>query len=413
MRPPVGPGEPCVLTPGLAFDSGASYLAPMEHLDLTAWLAQDPEARQAQLHAAFLPTATQSSDGAAQVPEFSKEIEAGLADVQARLLADDPPALRVAAQALADRGLTWPVVVRALVEHLHGHRATSLARWEGIEGLRDELIEEAVMLARGGAELWPEFILRYADESPDGVLAALIRHAGVEAIAPLVAVLTNDVERDPDSESEGFAPLHAATLLGSLGLPEVIEPLLDRLPDLAPGEPMVDALEAALHGFGDAILAPALARIEAAADDKDTQLAYWMLLARSEIDDDRIRDALVALLPDFPEDAAYGLSIYGDVVVQPAVEAVFDGLSDEDPVRIMDLAASLQHLGGPLSPERQARLDAAEAEAALRYQAEMGEAPAPAGPARRPLNKAQKAVAQKKKKVQRQMKKKSRPKKKK
>lgn len=371
----------------------------MDTPHLTAWLAQDAAARQTHVLEGLDPQA---------------EIATGIAAILSRLEAGDV-ALADVAEGLLARGLSGTATVRALAEQLKGPRARDARKWMGAAAVERELLAEARTLLAGGSDLWAGFIARFIDTSVDGVVAALIRHAGAAAVEPLLALVRDEEARDPDSESSGYAPIHAARFLAELADARTIEPLLDLLPDLEPGEPLVDAVEAALHAFGDALLGPALAHIEA-ADDDETRLALWMLLARSEIDDDRIRDALVGLLDHFPEEAAHGLSVYGDTSVLPAVLAVFDALSDENPFRIADLASSIRDLGGELSPAQAERAERAEAQAIARLEAEV-EATRPADQGapgtRRALNPAQKKAAQAKKKVQRQMKKKSRPKKKK
>lgn len=371
----------------------------MHTLTLADWLAQDADLRRGQVLEGL---------------DSQAEMAASATAVLARLEAADP-ALTDLADRLVGRGLTAAAATRALAEQLQGPRAREIRKWMTAVAAERELLAEARMLLEGGSDLWAGFIVRYLDASVDGVLAAVIRRAGPDAIEPLLALLADEDERDPDSESSGFAPIHAARFLGELGDARIIEPLLALLPDLVPGEPLIDTVEAALHGFGDALMAPTLAHIEAAEDD-ETRLALWMLLARSEIDDDRIRDALVGLLAHFPDEAAHGLSLYGDASVLPAVMAAFEALSDENPFKIVDMAGSLRDLGAELSPEQTERVTRAEAVGLARLEAEYGSSqPDEKGSpgVRRTLSAGQKKAAQQKKKAQRQMKKKARPKKKK
>lgn len=71
--------------------------------------------------------------------------------------------------------------------------------------------------------------LRREGLRPSEALARTITKAGSAAISPLLA-LAIEVDLLHGDEPEAFAPLHALRLLGEVGTPEIIEPLLREFP---------------------------------------------------------------------------------------------------------------------------------------------------------------------------------------
>jgi hypothetical protein len=71
--------------------------------------------------------------------------------------------------------------------------------------------------------------LRREGFRPSEALVRTITKAGSAAISPLLA-LAVDVDLLHEDEPECFAPLHALRLLGEVGSPEIIEPLLREFP---------------------------------------------------------------------------------------------------------------------------------------------------------------------------------------
>jgi len=79
--------------------------------------------------------------------------------------------------------------------------------------------------------------------------AAEILAFGDAAVDPLLIILVDSQLRDPQGSAAGWAPVHAAQVLGQLPCERVVEPLLEVLAASAPLSPLRAAVE---HGAGAA-----------------------------------------------------------------------------------------------------------------------------------------------------------------
>jgi hypothetical protein len=128
----------------------------------------------------------------------------------------------------------------------------------------------------------------------------------------------------------------------------------------------------ALEAIGVAALEPLLAAF-ASTKDPEVRRRTAELLARTQADDSRVHDALLALLQ---EDAAAGacrLADYADPRLVPALERALDVATLDDPPDergeddawrephedVCQLASAIETLGGTLSASRQAKLEEA------------------------------------------------------
>jgi hypothetical protein len=85
-----------------------------------------------------------------------------------------------------------------------------------------------------------------------------ILSSGIEAIPILIEVLLDEALAMEDGPGKGYAPIHAARLLGELGATEAIEPLLKRMVDTTWDEILHDAIIQSLPKIGTTVVEPAL-----------------------------------------------------------------------------------------------------------------------------------------------------------
>ncbi|HYG66635.1 MAG TPA: hypothetical protein VD838_03215 [Anaeromyxobacteraceae bacterium] len=126
----------------------------------------------------------------------------------------------------------------------------------------------------------------------------------------------------------------------------------------------------ALEAIGAAALEPLLEAFASTAD-LEVRRRTAELLAWTQADDPRVRDALLALLLEDPAAGACRLVDYADPRLVPALERALDAASLDDPSNgpdgddpwrephedVVQLASAIRALGGALSAARQAKLD--------------------------------------------------------
>jgi HEAT repeat protein len=125
------------------------------------------------------------------------------------------------------------------------------------------------------------------------------------AITPLLDLLVDE------DLATGYAPSHAASLLGDLRAAAAIDPMLELLRDTEWDDLVHDAIISALPKIGAPIVEPGL-RAYAACEDFDFRFSLADALARCGTRDDRICARLLELLEIEPDGAALHLADYGD-----------------------------------------------------------------------------------------------------
>lgn len=178
------------------------------------------------------------------------------------------------------------------------------------------------------------------------------------AITPLLDILL-------DEELEtGYAPSHAASLLGDLCAVAAIDPMLELLRDTDWDDLVHDAIISALPKIGAPIVEPAL-RAYAACDDFDFRFSLADALARCATRDDRILAHLLELLEIDPDGAAMHLADYGDPRAIAPLARAFDEhelvptvgpLGNQD---LIELRCAMEKLGASLTPAQLRKYDQA------------------------------------------------------
>lgn len=119
----------------------------------------------------------------------------------------------------------------------------------------------------------------------------------------LVEILLDEELAAEDSLGDGYAPIHAARLLGELRAPTAVGPMIRRLGETGFEDILHNTLMFVLPRHGAAIVEPAL-RAYDETNDLDFQTSLAGVLSECGVRDDRIYELLLSLLPDEPIQAA-------------------------------------------------------------------------------------------------------------
>jgi HEAT repeat protein len=145
---------------------------------------------------------------------------------------------------------------------------------------------------------------------PEPVAQAILRR-GREVVPLLIEVLEDHALARGDAPGGGYAPIHAARVLGDLEASEAIEPMLRVLARCDPMDILHGTLLDVLDSFGPPVLEPALAVLPAAESD-DGRSAIACVLSRMGIRDHRVLAVLLRMLEDDVELGAGSLAEYGE-----------------------------------------------------------------------------------------------------
>lgn len=185
-----------------------------------------------------------------------------------------------------------------------------------------------------------------------------------DAVPALIAVLDDPALQKTQSPGEGYAPIHAATLLGELKDAAAIGPLLDALRRSEPMEIIHSTLIDSLTQFGRLALEPALAAA-AAAGDQDYEEAVASVVAELGVRDPRVFELLLRVFERKVDLGAAYLAQYGDPAALPVLHQAFEGAQvvEGNALRnsaVTELRAAIEDLGGELTPAEQAKVRGAD-----------------------------------------------------
>jgi len=183
------------------------------------------------------------------------------------------------------------------------------------------------------------------------------------AVPVLIETVLDEALAMAKGPGKGYAPIHAARLLGELASAEAVEPLLRRMAETTWDDILHDTIIQALPRIGAAVVEPAL-RLMTETDDPEVGHAVRAVLSDVGVRDDRIRDALVAELEIEPDLGAMHLASYGDPGVLPLLHQAFDRHAI---VRgeifgnqsLVEIEAAIQELGGSLTAAETDKLERA------------------------------------------------------
>lgn len=219
--------------------------------------------------------------------------------------------------------------------------------------------------------------LRQWDREVPEALQAQMLAAGSASIPGLIAIL-EDALAD-DEADHGWAPAHAAKLLGMLGDAQAVPVLLRMLACYAVIDGYHQAAEEALVALGDPAIEACLEAYPT-ANNEDLRSGIVAVLSRSTEKNERIFQTLLAFFAQSTELGAIYLADYGDPQAIPVLSQMFDALPIDDHSDsvmsnhiFVELQSAIEQLGGQLTAAQQAKADRADAPR-RRFAAQMDEA---------------------------------------
>jgi uncharacterized protein YecA (UPF0149 family) len=190
-------------------------------------------------------------------------------------------------------------------------------------------------------------------------------------VPALLEILQDETLALPESSGGGWAPVHAAELLGELRTAEAIGPMIGVLAKTDPLDILRDQVRQSLPKIGATVIEPALRAAKGAHSELQDSLAA--VLARIGSRDERIFEILLDQLRRDPTYAG-NLAIYGDPRAVPYLLEALDKheiIENGNPLAnhdLIELRAAIEELGGTLTAEQQRKCQRGrrQAEAALR-----------------------------------------------
>jgi NADPH-dependent ferric siderophore reductase len=212
-------------------------------------------------------------------------------------------------------------------------------------------------------------------------LPASLRTQFLEADRAVVPALIAILEQEMSDAGDdlGWAPIHAADLLGALGDTAAIPVLLRCLAWCDGLDVLYQHVVDALIVLGPPAIGSCLAAY-AATNDDEVRNNLTDVLSHSLTHDDRIYEVLLETLARSPELGAIHLAEYGDPRAIPALSEAFDTLPVQDGDDTMlgnhvfiELRGAIEALGGELSAEQLAKAERV-AESGQRFAARLEQA---------------------------------------
>jgi hypothetical protein len=190
------------------------------------------------------------------------------------------------------------------------------------------------------------------EELPKAAREAVL-DGGSVVVDDLIDILEDRGLWDEDAPGQGWAPIHAAELLGEIGDERALPALYGVLRIIDPDAVLDDAIEEAILQFGEAAIKPGRAELKSWNDVFLIDLAH--LFARLDV---RKKSVLQVILKFFLKDPEHGaplLAEYGDPAGRDAIDVVLQRYvvaASDDPDQakiIVALADAYEDLGGKLS----------------------------------------------------------------
>lgn len=184
---------------------------------------------------------------------------------------------------------------------------------------------------------------------------------GAAAVPALVDVLEDEELAMAEGPGEGWAPIHAARLLGTLRAESAVPAMVRVLCDLDLETILNNELIHALIQVGPAAAPPLLAAL--ASGEALEEVGLLEALSRCGAKSEAIFTRLCDLFLDEPDMGAGLLANYGDSRALPLLHEVLNAWSpegEEGPFAgqlVIEIEDAIHALGGTLSPDQQRKLD--------------------------------------------------------
>jgi HEAT repeat protein len=224
-----------------------------------------------------------------------------------------------------------------------------------------KLLEE---LRRVGSDLPADLVERIAALGREAtpLLLTLLDTSG--AINPNESAGASACAECGMPHEDQWARLHAVDILSEMRDPDAIEAMLRLLDSAPPDDPIRDKIVERLPLFGGAATEPILGALARTSEGTASAEVLCCILSSLGVRDDRILQALLALLAARPRAGAVYLSEYGDPAACPALlDVIVASISDDERATtraaLPDLALAYTSLGGELPTSIRAKIDAA------------------------------------------------------
>jgi hypothetical protein len=187
---------------------------------------------------------------------------------------------------------------------------------------------------------------------------------GPDAVAPLLEILEDREIWRTRSPGHGYAPIHAALILGELHAPQALEPMIRALAEAGEPDVVTERLIDALASYGVALVEPAL-QVIATTDNKELRLSLSYSLAKCGANDERVYQHLRGMLVEEPQIGPGLLQDYGDPRALEHLHRAFDEyVIDESGAplanhAVIELRGAIMGLGGELTPAQEEKFDRA------------------------------------------------------
>jgi hypothetical protein len=176
----------------------------------------------------------------------------------------------------------------------------------------------------------------------------------------LIEILLDENLAAEDAPGDGYAPIHAARLLGELRATTAVESMIKRLRETDFNDILNNELLFALPRLGEAVLESALQAYKETGNP-DFRMSLAGVLAECGVRDDRVYDLLLGMLLYEPDQSAGCLWRYGDPRAIEPLGRAFDAFRIERGNRafanqtLIELREAIEQLGGTLTPEQEAK----------------------------------------------------------
>lgn len=185
---------------------------------------------------------------------------------------------------------------------------------------------------------------------------------GDVVVPSLISVLNMEALHMEGSPGDGWAPIHAAALLGELKAEEAIQPMLRWLLETEPSEHILHGqLTTSLGLLGEVAYPFVLEAFEKA--DEDYRLSLCDVLVNTGIKNERIFNIILDYLHTQIDYGAMISSIYGDAQAIPYLRQALKDWKLEDVTdrlmanqEVIELCAAIKELGGTLTPDEEIKL---------------------------------------------------------
>ncbi|MDP6777655.1 MAG: SEC-C metal-binding domain-containing protein [Candidatus Latescibacteria bacterium] len=187
--------------------------------------------------------------------------------------------------------------------------------------------------------------------------------AAPHCVPHLVRVLTDGDLQIEDAPGAGWAPMHAADLLGVLKAPAGIRAMIRLLQETDPVSLLQSRVVFALTACGEAAAEPVLEAWERASDP-DVRNAFCEIMGGLGVRSEAIFEALQRGFEEHTQLGAIALADYGDPRALPILaqalddfEVVDGAITPFDNQEVIELHEAIERLGGELTPAQDEKLE--------------------------------------------------------